>query len=675
MDPLTFLHGYMTNVKHPGIEVYKSMIACIIENHIGEVKDALKLNKKIVLNAYPEGWYHVEKNQDLMINLFKEHNRDISDLVILTGTMDETLINGSKLKDNYCYGPFISDWIKNDGKNLGRLTHDVSKKTKTFLCLNRVVRPGRVAIVAEMLKRDLLKNSYVSFFKEGAHFGRNAPYFPDVLSAFEPTRKEEYLKLIDSLPDNTYADDINPNENQAATTSPFELYETSFFNITTESFWAEKDFFPSEKIYKPILHEQPFIVVSTYRFLHHLRKQGFQTFGKWFNESYDEMEDINERMEALATELERLDKLPIETKRQMVTEMKPILEHNRNVFLDKDFLLKTSHIDPLINLIEGEVEYTIHESVGSSFIDPTKINDNCILLDGYQMDEMQRQITNNINSEKKLILDFSKEFVAENIFPFLAKFPDLSNVCIVALQSKHTDAHQETCTAKGLQIHYDQHFIENRFVYRPVSANISPPPENKIYTLHTGKTKQHRTALIGLLSYYDLLKYGHVSFFGDTISSNFDNHKIADFYNAGAPQELQDKVTQGLNKIQLPLLLDTDEFTFNIAHELNFVRDHFDACKFVVVVESNYANSHEVPALTEKVVKPIAVDKKFMILGQQGYTETLKSTLHKKEAWDGARWDSLTSWCDYKKYDNEADGWKRLELFVEELKIQIQKEL
>ena len=240
----------MLEKTYPGIKIYRSMIACDITRFDEDLRAQLSANKKIILDAGPESVLLMLKHEDYLIKVFDELDIDINThLVIVSGTCDPIIINQLKLKDIVCYGPFIAQWLlygagEQHDERFTRYEHDVTKKTKTFLSFNRVVRPHRVAIVAELIQRGIIDNSYVSFFKSAMHPGKE---FSDqdthLRNCFRPFRTEtvnlynKYGKTILDMPEDLYLDDINPLENQATTHNPREFYETSFFSLITESSW------------------------------------------------------------------------------------------------------------------------------------------------------------------------------------------------------------------------------------------------------------------------------------------------------------------------------------------------------------------------------------------------------------------------------------------------------
>lgn len=67
--------------------------------------------------------------------------------------------------------------------------------------------------------------------------------------------------------------------------------------------------FVSDKTYHVMLAGRPFLVMSNAGWLKALRARGYRTFGEFIDESYDEIEDIKARFDALVAEITRLNKL------------------------------------------------------------------------------------------------------------------------------------------------------------------------------------------------------------------------------------------------------------------------------------------------------------------------------------------------------------------------------
>ena len=80
------------------------------------------------------------------------------------------------------------------------------------------------------------------------------------------------------------------------------LISKSFLYLVTETtcdnFYTNTDIridFMS-KMGRALAFPTPFVVVGNFRILKHLKELGFKTFSNWFDESYDDIEDLNNRI-------------------------------------------------------------------------------------------------------------------------------------------------------------------------------------------------------------------------------------------------------------------------------------------------------------------------------------------------------------------------------------------
>jgi hypothetical protein len=137
--------------------------------------------------------------------------------------------------------------------------------------------------------------------------------------------------------------DVDLNINQASNLTTID-FENTYFSIVTETTIEKNIFFPSEKIFKSIVSFHPFFVIASPFFLENLRKLGYKTFSKWFDESYDKEENLETRIETIINEIKRLSKSNLS---DMLIDMLPVLQHNYNIWLDR-----TSNPDYLKRLTE-----------------------------------------------------------------------------------------------------------------------------------------------------------------------------------------------------------------------------------------------------------------------------------------------------------------------------------
>jgi hypothetical protein len=82
-----------------------------------------------------------------------------------------------------------------------------------------------------------------------------------------------------------------------------------------------------------------FVVFSGWKFLHNLRQLGFRTFDGIIDESYDLIEDTNERFSQAFDQVKFLCSQPQE---EILKLIEPILEHNYNIIRLTNFTLQAT---------------------------------------------------------------------------------------------------------------------------------------------------------------------------------------------------------------------------------------------------------------------------------------------------------------------------------------------
>jgi hypothetical protein len=88
----------------------------------------------------------------------------------------------------------------------------------------------------------------------------------------------------------------------------------------------------TEKTFKAIALEMPFVMVATAGSLEYLREYGFQTFNTVFDESYDQETDDVLRIEQVVKLLKELDELSLKERLAIHRACLPMVEHNYNHF-------------------------------------------------------------------------------------------------------------------------------------------------------------------------------------------------------------------------------------------------------------------------------------------------------------------------------------------------------
>jgi hypothetical protein len=110
----------------------------------------------------------------------------------------------------------------------------------------------------------------------------------------------------------------------------FELWKSGLWHIVTETVFYYNKLHLTEKIFKPIVAQRPFMLAAAPGNLAYLKSYGFKTFDSWIDESYDTIEDPDQRLQAIVDQTHKLCAMSDSELRQMHKEMQPVLEHNFN---------------------------------------------------------------------------------------------------------------------------------------------------------------------------------------------------------------------------------------------------------------------------------------------------------------------------------------------------------
>jgi hypothetical protein len=205
---------------------------------------------------------------------------------------------------------------------------------KTFIAPNRIIagdRQHRLLMLYHMFKNKLYNNwiscpetcpaENISVYTATSQLKN---IYPDVEQVFAGTN---FPKCF-------------PNEID----SPMHSYQLSLFNesaesllyVVTETVASGRRQHLTEKTFKPICLNMPFVIVGTAGSLDYLRRYGFKTFDSLWDESYDDADD-GLRIIKIGKLLDDLDHLSINEKTQLQKHLTPIVEHNFQWFYSREF--------------------------------------------------------------------------------------------------------------------------------------------------------------------------------------------------------------------------------------------------------------------------------------------------------------------------------------------------
>lgn len=233
-------------------------------------------------------------------------------------------------------------------------TLQIKDYPKKFLNFNRRWRMHRPATVALLAVHGLLDKGYVSLgtaddnqtwerFLESIYF-----YHKDNAELEKIFRENgDLIKAIPPL----YLDtpDLVTNRSFIEPTTDY-LYENSYFSLVTETNYyndpliESRGRFITEKTFKCIAQEHPFILLAPPRTLELLHQLGYKTFSLLIDESYDSEEDDKIRMLKVIKEVQRLSSLSGDELVNFLTTAKEICNHNYdNLMSKRKFVQKVNY--------------------------------------------------------------------------------------------------------------------------------------------------------------------------------------------------------------------------------------------------------------------------------------------------------------------------------------------
>ena len=202
--------------------------------------------------------------------------------------------------------------------------------TQTFISPNRIVgghRDHRVLFLYNVFKHDLAHNHISA--------PRTCPYEGVDISSIAQKYQDVYPDIVEVL--NT-AELPRLFENE--TTQQMSSYHLTNFAeaadsviyVATETVYSGDRCHLTEKTFKAIALEMPFILVAPAGSLAYLREYGFETFSPYIDETYDTITDDIGRIEAVTQVLSEIQARSAAEKLELWQNLLPRVEYNRNHF-------------------------------------------------------------------------------------------------------------------------------------------------------------------------------------------------------------------------------------------------------------------------------------------------------------------------------------------------------
>ncbi len=228
----------------------------------------------------------------------------------------------------FFHGWAALDWYR--GYNRTSLARPFAERKpyNTFLCPNNIIggeRRHRIEMLQQFVGRNLLEKNLISF--------------PDVCPYEGQSLQLLCVKYDLDCPEVRLPLMIDNGSGHAAKSHKIDLWEqanNSLIHVVTETVAKGNKNHLTEKSFKPIVMQQPFIIQSCKGSLEYLRRYGFRTFGEFWDESYDEADDTVRTYE-IGKLLESINNMTQKEKTTLQTAVNSTVEHNYNWFYSEEF--------------------------------------------------------------------------------------------------------------------------------------------------------------------------------------------------------------------------------------------------------------------------------------------------------------------------------------------------
>lgn len=141
--------------------------------------------------------------------------------------------------------------------------------------------------------------------------------------------------------------DANLHDSNASADYTSEDYQQCGIEVVLETLFDDQRHHLTEKALRPIACGRPFILAATPGSLKYMREYGLMTFDGLIDESYDNIVNPLERLQAIVSEMQRIVQLDPEEKSQLWGKLNAIAQYNRRLFFNKDW--QQSIFDEFVN--------------------------------------------------------------------------------------------------------------------------------------------------------------------------------------------------------------------------------------------------------------------------------------------------------------------------------------
>lgn len=230
----------------------------------------------------------------------------------------------------FFHGWAALDWYRGYNRSFLLTLQKYRTPTKTFLCPNNIIggeRKHRLSLLYELAERNILDDNLISFPESCPYEKKSAKELCD----------EYGIKFHDTVDLPLKIDNGKNYHSHSHQIDMWNHANDSLVHVVTETVYSGQRVHLTEKTFKPIVMQQPFIVLSCANSLEYLKMYGFKTFSHIWDETYDLENNDNLRIKKVADLLKHLNDLSYQEKQKIHKACTSTIEYNFNHFYNGNF--------------------------------------------------------------------------------------------------------------------------------------------------------------------------------------------------------------------------------------------------------------------------------------------------------------------------------------------------
>ena len=211
---------------------------------------------------------------------------------------------------------------------------ELTEKYKHYICMNAAAKPHRFRMIEKLFSNDWHKKGYITYLNR---YGANTKHM-----ANENFQGQELLLDFN-------AKTIDEQSNQEILP---KQYKEAVFDIVNESIVSDTSIFITEKVWKPILYKNPFIILGSKGTCKHLERFfGIRLYQDMINYSFDYVDYPHRFNRIVDDNLRRIMEMPIEKLNEWLNskQVQYILSYNQTKLINTQIPNQIDYIDKQIH--------------------------------------------------------------------------------------------------------------------------------------------------------------------------------------------------------------------------------------------------------------------------------------------------------------------------------------